>query len=522
MGVVNGSLVNPLIAVNGKIVPAIHKTPFKFLGRLVYPRFDQREDAVVVDKFVQLMEKTDQIKIDDRKKAWVYENGVLPAMTWDFMVYRCTDKGVSLMEACATRLLKKWLRLAKCADPSVLYRKEKGLGIKNVRTVCLKTQVNKEVLLSCSKDKTVRLTASSRREDEAEKPGKWKPGKVLDDAVQRVTYKHAFQGQSDRRGLGHGIFRDKSPGRKEIAQEVCKMTEEQMIPHILSLAEQSKWLEWDNVINLDMKWKEMMYALSPSMLSFVFNSVQDTLPHPKNLRRWKLDVEAACGLCGWKNVGLVHILCGCKVALEQGRISFRHDSILKVITKALTKKIEAVEEIVPLQNGVQRVNFVKPGQKTKKKKKPPLSGLLDTAKDWVVGMDTRQKQVHFPPHIMVTSDRPDLVIYSNTTRNVIIIELTSPAEENIEKWRSIKTSKYEKLAENIREAGTWKPTVFTIEVGARGYVAKQTNYVWRKLGIAQKDSHQLTERISRVAMRCSHFLWICRNTKIWTSPSEGV
>ena len=106
------------------------------------------------------------------------------------------------------------------------------------------------------------------------------------------------------------------------------MKEEDMIPPILSLAEQSKWTKWDEVINLDLKWKEIMYGMSPSMLSFILNSVQDTLPHPVNLRRWKIDTQASCKLCGWKNAGFTHILCGCKVALEQGRISYRNDSIL--------------------------------------------------------------------------------------------------------------------------------------------------------------------------------------------------
>ena len=36
MGVVGGSLVNPLIAVNNKVVPAMHKAPLKFLARMVY------------------------------------------------------------------------------------------------------------------------------------------------------------------------------------------------------------------------------------------------------------------------------------------------------------------------------------------------------------------------------------------------------------------------------------------------------------------------------------------------------
>lgn len=49
MGVADGSLLNPLIAVNGKVVPAMHKEPFKFLRRWVYPSFDGIEESRVID-----------------------------------------------------------------------------------------------------------------------------------------------------------------------------------------------------------------------------------------------------------------------------------------------------------------------------------------------------------------------------------------------------------------------------------------------------------------------------------------
>ena len=97
------------------------------------------------------------------------------------------------------------------------------------------------------------------------------------------------------------------------------MADEEMIPHILNLALQSKWMQWDNVIELDLKWKEIMYGMSPSMLSFYLNAVQDTLPHPQNLRRWKIEKEPSCTLCKWMNVGLQYILCGCKEALTPRR-----------------------------------------------------------------------------------------------------------------------------------------------------------------------------------------------------------
>ncbi len=95
-----------LIPVNGKIVPALHKQPFKFLGRWVYPAFGEQDEPRIINKFNALMAKTDAVKIDDRKKAWIYENGVLLAMSWDFMVYQFTESGIASMEATANRFLK--------------------------------------------------------------------------------------------------------------------------------------------------------------------------------------------------------------------------------------------------------------------------------------------------------------------------------------------------------------------------------------------------------------------------------
>ena len=66
-----------------------------------------------------------------------------------------------------------------------------------------------------------------------------------------------------------------------------------------------------------------------------------------------------------------------------------------------------------------------------KEKKKHIIGLLNIALDWTVLLDLRSAPVPFPPHILVTLERPDIVIYSNLLKVVIMIELTSPAEENI-------------------------------------------------------------------------------------------
>ena len=287
------------------------------------------------------------------------------------------------------------------------------------------------------------------------------------------------------------------------------------IIHILSLAVQSDWAKWDNVIDLDLKWNEVLYAMSPSTLSFILNSIQQSLPDPRNLRRWKANPEAKCSLCNWKNVTHTHILCGCKVALEQGRVSFRHDSILKILQTAIEEKIKCVVEKGTVVNS-EKIEFVKAGNRRwNKESKRRKTGILDEADDWVVNVDFRDNQKPFPPEILVTKDRPDVVIFSRVKKVVIIVELTSPSEENLEKWRYTKKKKYDLLAEHIREASVWTPHVLTVEVGARGFVASHATYVFNRLGLIDRN---LTTKLSRTAIRASHFIWINRDNPKWCKP----
>ena len=126
------------------------------------------------------------------------------------------------LEAVTNRYLKRWLGLTKSADPSVLYRKDKGIGVvSSVRTVCLSAQVNKEVMLCCSKDVTVRRTASRRREKELLKDSQhWSPARTLDTAIQRVTHKNTFTSQTTRQGLGAGLHLKKTVMKKDLKDEV--------------------------------------------------------------------------------------------------------------------------------------------------------------------------------------------------------------------------------------------------------------------------------------------------------------
>jgi hypothetical protein len=80
------------------------------------------------------------------------------------------------------------------------------------------------------------------------------------------------------------------------------------------------------------------------------------------------------------------------------------------------------------------IAFVGAGAKcAKQSKKQPYERehLLWSASDWKLLIDFTHQPIVFPPIICPTLQRPDIVIYSTSTKTVIWAELTCPAEENI-------------------------------------------------------------------------------------------
>ena len=81
-------------------------------------------------------------------------------------------------------------------------------------------------------------------------------------------------------------------------------------------------------------WKTIL-AMPPNLLSFCLGATYNVLPSPKNLKRWHLASESRCFLCHKDVCTIPHILGACKISLQQGRFTFRHDSVLQNLVLVL-------------------------------------------------------------------------------------------------------------------------------------------------------------------------------------------
>ena len=117
----------------------------------------------------------------------------------------------------------------------------------------------------------------------------------------------------------------------------------------------------------------------------------------------------------------------------------------------------------------------------------------------------------FPQHIVSTDLRPDMVWWNDSSRTIVILELTIPFETSFQLACERKTIKYESLVKRARENG-YSAKFISLEVGSRGIVNLPSfHYLKDLLKISSCDYKNLLIKVASVAIRGSHKIWCSRN-----------
>ena len=197
---------------------------------------------------------------------------------------------------------------------------------------------------------------------------------------------------------------------------------------MLWLCCQGDWVNFDAVVKADLSWNSLIYSIPQELFKFCLNSTHNVLPTSDNLRRWgKTVVDLKCCLCGYSKPTLKHVLNGCTMALKQGRYTWRHDSILLLLVEELQSCLKFTNSCAVQNIKIEDtfIKFVREGKQPSKSKQPYRKGLLFKANDWVLAYDSPQDTKVLPHHIVQTSLRPDIMIFSENTKQIFILELSS-------------------------------------------------------------------------------------------------
>ena len=74
-----------------------------------------------------------------------------------------------------------------------------------------------------------------------------------------------------------------------------------------------------------------------------------------------------------------------------------------------------------------------------------------------------------PPQILLTQQRPDLMLIKESSKSIIIVELTVPFEQNIHTAHERQLDKYSGLTSDLQEQ-CYDTKLLCAEVGSRGFV----------------------------------------------------
>ncbi len=216
------------------------------------------------------------------------------------------------------------------------------------------------------------------------------------------------------------------------------------------------------MIKRKVTWAEL-WKVEPQRIKFLIQAVYDVLPSPSNLHICGKVESPACPLCSRRGT-LERILSCCPKTLGEGRYRWRHDQLLKAIAEAIAPGVEWAKRSL---SSKQAITFIGAGKQPRPAAKTS-AGILATARDWQLLVDLEQ-QLKFPNHIVTTTLRPD-VLLSESTKQVVLLELTVPWEDHLEEAFERKLAKYKGLVSECRRAG-WRARCLPIEVGSRGFAA---------------------------------------------------
>ena len=221
-------------------------------------------------------------------------------------------------------------------------------------------------------------------------------------------------------------------------------------------------------------------------MSFAVIPATNTLATFGNLKRWGKRRVSVCPLCS--NVGtLEHILNFCPVATQQGRTTWRHNSILNhVQTTIVSHKLDNLEIYSDL-----------PGCN--------INGAT------------------IPQDILTVSgegSKPDMVLLNRNEKKITILELTSPLEANIEAAYKRKYQKYTPLKSDLEEKG-YSVALVPFEIGSRGHVSQRNKLNLTTVFVSNKIKHSVNtmcKEVSKISLLCSFGIFHAYQSPTWTDP----
>ena len=459
--------------LESEIIPSILESPEKFLGSQITFKGKQSEVfKYVYDGIESSLINIDESNIRPEYKLKIFSMYLLSAIRFKLSVHDITNSNLKKLDALCDRYCKTWLSMPRSATPAILHSNV-GLNIKSISQLYKECHAVNHATSRVKAGKHVNEALNSKLEREST----WERKGSITVYSENVLH-NALQSNEAKDKVGPNLLKTvKNSVKKSVSEEYNSYWSE----HVKGLAVQGKFLELLHCEQNNLTWRSACYNLPKNVLKFAVNASIDTLATNSNLKRWGKRCNDICSLCKGKGT-LHHVLNYCSVMLP--RYTWRHNSILKYLYDTVLKSGSTYEVYVD------------------------LPGL-------VKGSST------IPTDIVVTNQRPDMVLIDRINKICLLSELSVCFETNINAAQERKRLRYTSLLSDIESSG-YTVSLYTIEIGSRGFIDKSNEgkikSLFRKVSNSPTKWPALKQCLSCISLLGSFVIYASKSDKDWIEP----
>ena len=432
----------PKLFVNNCLVPRVEiGESFRYLGRYFnFNMSDNDHKSEILDMLTDFLNKIDQLPLHPKNKIRLYSQYVLSKISWHFTISDIGKTWVNeTLDPIVSKYIRKWLELPISATLSniLLPYNRFGLNVVLPSTKFLQCQtISRKALQSSPNEDINKLwTETSNYKN-----------------IQYDTYKNT----------------------KDVLSTIRKQHEDKLNHHLISQGSFFSNVMKYSTISFNSIWSSVQSKLPKNIFNFTIRYINNTLPTRKNLHKWGVSTTSECAFC-LSPESLLHIVAGCKTYLNEGRFTWRHDSVLNLIASTL-KSLNYSNLYVD------------------------LPGYLSPS---VITGDTL---------------RPDLVL-TIENKCIYILELTIGFESNLQTNATRKREKYQDLIN--KQLNYYEEAKFVnVSISSLGVFSETSLDLVEMLKDLEMDMHcrkYLVRKIINTCIRSTYYIF-CKRNKEWDNP----
>jgi len=143
---------------------------------------------------------------------------------------------------------------------------------------------------------------------------------------QNEKIERLWKSNSNHTNIQYDVYRN----TKEVLKAIQNEHEDRLKNHVISQSSFFSNMVETSLSSVKSVWSLAQRNLPKNTFNFTMRYVNNSLPTRKNLVEWGMSPTSDCSCCLLPET-LLLVVSGCKAYLEQGRYTWRHDSILNFL-----------------------------------------------------------------------------------------------------------------------------------------------------------------------------------------------